>query len=216
MRRLIFGRKYVQSADLNNSLFINNVAKSVTINGVVTRTTDHKGRNTAIQFGSGNLVSVDNLPASPVWSVAFWLKSGANSTQNINIINNASNTNGDKIFLVALNVFANNGHIGGYAITHNVSFDNVGRTNEKTIMDNQWRHYVVIFDTSQPANDEIKVYINKVQKTLVKVNNTNTSYSFKSSPAKIGVGLNSTQSTSPIKMFNYPLTQTEIDNLYNE
>ena len=213
MRHLIFGNKYI----LNNSLFINNVAQTVTMNGTVKRTTDHKGGNTAIQFGSGNLESINAVPSSPVWSFSFWLKSGANSTQNIGVItNNFNGITNDKIFLVALNVLANNGQIGGLAFTHNVSFDNVGRTNGETIMDNQWRHYVVIIDTTQPAIDEIKVFINKVQKSLVKVNNTNTSYSFKSSKVKIGSSMNTTQATSPIKMFNYALTQTEIDNLYNE
>ena len=71
IRRLVFGKKYNTKIYLNNSLFINNVAKAVTMNGTETRTTDHKGGNTAIQFGSGNLASVDNLPASAVWSVSF-------------------------------------------------------------------------------------------------------------------------------------------------
>ena len=218
MRKLIFGKKYNTKIDLNNSLFINNVAKEVTMNGMVTRTTDHKGGNTAIQFGSGNLVSMNNLPASPVWSIAFWMKTTqltlgilAESSENIN--------NNRPGFLVDINDLTQNKMIASMNDSGTYKVKSTLGTN---INGGDWQHIVIIFNRNSTGDNEIKIFKNKEQLVLSTVNyNTEMSGYFLSRKIFIGGRGASYQypfvgATSPIKMFNYALTQTEIDNLYNE
>ena len=216
MRKLIFGRKYNTKIDLNNSLFINNVAKAVTMNGMVTRTIDHKGGNTAIQFGSGNLVSVDNLPASPVWSVSFWAKT--NQTALSLIVELTNNYNSKYAFNISQNDSSNKITFASWGPNYKVKGALGINTN-----DNVWRHFVIIFNRNETGDNEIKIYINKVQQSLSTIAGLNTEQtgSYVSDKIYLGGRGNSYQypfvgATSPIKMFNYPLTQTEINNLYNE
>ena len=217
MRKLIFGKKYIQTADLNNSLFINNVATPVLMNGIVTRTTDHKGGNTAIQFGSGNLASVDNLPASPVWSISFWMKTTqltlgilAESSENFN--------NNRPGFLVDINEYS----VSKILASMNDSSYKIKSPLGTNINGGDWQHIVIIFNRNSTGDDEIKIFKNKEQLVLSTVNyNTEMSGDFLSRKIFIGGRGTSYQypfvgATSPFKLFNYPLTQTEIDNLYNE
>ena len=217
MRKLIFGKKYIQTADLNNSLFINNVATPVLMNGIVTRTTDHKGGNTAIQFGSGNLASVDNLPASPVWSISFWMKTTqltlgilAESSENFN--------NNRPGFLVDINEYS----VSKILASMNDSSYKIKSPLGTNINGGDWQHIVIIFNRNSTGDDEIKIFKNKEQLVLSTLNyNTEMSGNFLSRKIFIGGRGTSYQypfvgATSPFKLFNYPLTQTEIDNLYNE
>lgn len=216
MRKLIFGRKYVQPADLNNSLFINNIARPVVMNGKVTRTTDHKGGNTAIQFGSGNLVSINNLPASPVWSISFWAKT--NQTAISLIVELTNNFNSKYAFYIRQNDPSNKIASGSWGPNYKVKGALGINTN-----DNVWRHFVVILNRNETGDNEIKIYINKVQQSLSTIGGFNNEQTGNYVSDKIYLGGRGTSyqypfagATSPIKMFNYPLTQTEIDNLYNE
>ena len=217
MRHLIFGKKYNQTADLNNSLFINNVAQTVTMNGTVTRTTDHKGGNTAIQFGSGNLVSVDNLPASPIWSISFWMRSSQTTLEGY-IISLTDDYYSNEALIAEINFQS----LGSLLVGISSSPYNFKKI-EGSFNDNTWRHIVIIFDRSKPANDEIKLYVNSILASITIWNSNNGDHTgnFSNNKVYIGGRTTSTQyrlngATSPIKMFNYPLTQTEIDNLYNE
>ena len=211
IRRLVFGKKYNTKIDLNNSLFINNVAKAVTMNGMVTRTTDHKGGNTAIQFGSGNLVSINNLPASPVWSVAFWIKT-SQTAQGFIIELTANFNNNPPAFLIWQNQFIAN----RFAVGYNQGFgQNMYGNCNTQINDGNWHFITVIM------NNELKIYVDKVLTSITYTSQYSTSGNFRTDNIYIGGRGNSYSSpfvgaTSPIKMFNYPLTQTEIDNLYNE
>ena len=219
MRKLIFGRKYVQPADLNNSLFINNIASPVVMNGKVTRTTDHKGGNTAIQFGSGNLVSIDNLPASPVWSIAFWMKT---TRSVISIIAESSeNFNNNRPgFLIDLNEYTANQLIASMNVSDTYK---VKSPLGDIFNDGNWNHVVFIFNRNSTGDDEIKIFKNKEQLVLdtVKSYNSEMNGDFLSRKIYLGGRGASYQypfvgATSPIKMFNYELSQTEINNLYNE
>ena len=216
MRHLIFGNKYI----LNNSLFINNVATPVLMNGTVTRTTDHKGGNTAIQFGSGNLVSMNNLPISSVWSVAFWMKSNSTSIDQV-MVELSSNFNNKNGLVVDL---SDGSSILGKLMAgiSSSSSKNLKNTNN-TLNDGLWKHIVIIFDRNQPVQNEIKIYINNLLSATSTYigDNSEMSGNFISDKIYLGGRGNSYQypfigATSPIKMFNYPLSQTEIDNLYNE
>ena len=217
MRKLIFGRKYVQPADLNNSLFINNIASPVVMNGMVTRTTDHKGGNTAIQFGSGNLVSINNLPASTVWSVAFWIKTSQTAIGFI-IELTANFNNNVPAFLIWQNQFIANRFSAGY--NQGLGQNMYGNCNTQ-INDGNWHFITVIMNRNEIMNNELKIYVDKVLTSITYTSQYNTSGDFRTDKIYIGGRENTfatpfNGATSPIKMFNYPLTQTEIDNLYNE
>ena len=217
MRRLIFGRKYVQQADLNNSLFINNIASPVVMNGKVTLTTDHKGGNTAIQFGSGNLVSVDALPASPVWSVSFWIKT--NTTVLTRILFELSPLWDNKnAFASLFNHLVVNGLSGG--VTNTSNGYNILR-NVDMYNDNVWHHIVMIFDRSETSPNEVKIYKDKVLKSTSPTVKSENKGNFISDKIYIGGRGNTfamplNGATSPFRLYNYKLSQTEIDNLYNE
>ena len=215
IRRLVFGKKYIQPAPTPTLLY--DIGLNTTTNGTVTRTTDHKGGNTAIQFGSGNLVSMNNLPASPVWSFSFWLKS------------NQTNLEG-YIFEIGRDYYSNE------SIVAELNFQTLGsilcgvtagarnfKKIEGTLNDNTWRHFCIIYNRSEIANNEIILYINGVKQILNVWNGNNGEHSGNFISDKLYIGGRDSNydfklngSMSPIKMFNYPLTQTEIDNLYNE
>ncbi len=196
----------------NDLFYINNVSKFVIQNGTITRTTDHKGGNTAIQFGSGNLVSINNLPASPVWSVAFWVNY-KNTTKQAGLFN-INDSSSNKLLFMGAHARATNRFTVGSTNSPNANY------NEKNILlpnGNTWYHVVVVFDRSIVGHtNEIKFYLNKVLTTsIASTGSTDQIGNFVSGKATIGsntVGM----ATSPIKMFNYQLSQTEIDNLYNE
>ena len=212
MRRLIFGKKYVQPLS-----FIFDLGLNTTTNGTVTRTTDHKGGNTAIQFGSGNLVSIDNLPASPVWSVAFWAKTSQTAVGLI--IELTSNFNNNvPAFLIWHNQLLPNRFAAGY---NQSSGQNMYGNSNTQINDSNWHFITIIMNRNETINNELKIYVDKVLTSITYTSQYNTSGNFKSDKIYIGGRGNSYSSpfngaTSPIKMFNYALTQTEIDNLYNE
>ena len=213
MRKLIFGKKYVQPLS-----FIFDLGLNTTTNGTVTRATDHKGGNTAIQFGSGNLVSIDNLPASPVWSISFWIK---NTTSQIGqLAELGANPDSTANSFTFGNWGANNFRI---LETINQNHKSAPSSVKTSIYDNSWHHIVLILDKTKTADNEIKVYLDKVQLALFIVNgqNYNTTGNFISNKIYLGgrgnsFAYNFKGATSPFKLFNYALTQTEIDNLYNE
>ena len=218
IRRLIFGRKYIQPADLNNSLFINNIASPVVMNGKVTLTTDHKGGNTAIQFGSGNLVSMNNLPASPVWSIAFWMKT-TQLTLGI-LVELSENLNNNRPgFVIDINEYDANKLVAAMNSPSRYKVKSPLGTN---INGGDWQHIVIIFNRNSTGDNEIKIFKNKEQLVLSTITyNTEMSGNFLSRKLYLGGRGASYQypfvgATSPIKMFNYELSQIEINNLYNE
>ena len=211
MRKLIFGRKYVQPLS-----FVFDLGLNTTTNGTVTRTTDHKGGNTAIQFGRGNLVSIDNLPASPVWSISFWAKTSQTAVSVIAELTN--NYNNKYAFNISQNETPNKIQTASWGTNYKLKGALGINTN-----DNVWRHFVIILNRNETGDNEIKIYINKVQQVLSTVAGLNTEQTESYVSDKIYIGGRGASyqypfvgATSPIKMFNYPLSQTEIDNLYNE
>lgn len=217
---LVFGRKLDFSYFLYSE--INGIVSylPITKNGTVTNTTDRKGGNTAIQLGSGNLKTVNNLPASPVWSISFWIKNTvAQIGQIFELYSNPESTQG--AFTVS-NWRANNFRIletinqNHKSAPNNVSTSIYNETN--------WHHVVVILDKNQTnGNDEIKLYLDGLQQTLYVINgqNNNTTGNFISNILYIGGRGDANQysykgALDDVKIFNRPLTQTEITNLYNE
>ena len=212
---LVFGRKGTQpiptdyilaynfNGNFNDVNGINNLAQK----GTVTFTTDRKGGNTAVQFGSGYLQTVNNLPASSVWSVSFWMKNNSNSV--VTVFGGEFGVNGSKTFNFVMNDAGVN-----YYITIKGSNFNRWRTSDN-LKDNIWHHYVFILDRTKLANEEIQVYIDGVKKNTIQFSSSDSSGNFVSSRINFGQQL-WTGSLDDIKLYNRPLTQTEITNLYNE
>ena len=211
----IFGRKYTQpiptdyilaynfNGNFNDVNGVNNLAQK----GTVTFTTDRKGGNTAVQFGSGYLQTVNNLPASSVWSISFWMKNNFNST--VTVFGGESGVNNSQTFNFVMNDAGVN-----YYITIKGSSFNRWRTSDN-LKDNIWHHYVFILDRTKLANEEIQVYIDGVKKNTIQFSSSDSSGNFVSS--RINFGQQSwTGLLGDIKIYNRPLTQTEITNLYNE
>ena len=212
---LVFGRKYTQPIPTDYILAYNfdgnfndvNGINNLVQNGTVTFTADRKGGNTAVQFGSGYLKTLNNLPASSVWSISFWMKNNSNSV--IIVFGGESSVNGSQTFNFVMNDAGVN-----YYITIKGSNFNRWRTSDN-LKDNIWHHYVFILDRTKLANEEIQVYIDGVKKNTIQFSSSNSSGNFVSSRINFGQQL-WTGSLDDIKLYNRPLTQTEITNLYNE
>ena len=212
---LVFGRKYTQPIPTDYILAYNfdgnfndvNGINNLVQNGTVTFTADRKGGNTAVQFGSGYLKTLNNLPASSVWSISFWMKNNSNSV--IIVFGGESSVNGSQTFNFVMNDAGVN-----YYITIKGSSFNRWRTSDN-LKDNIWHHYVFILDRTKLANEEIQVYIDGVKKNTIQFSSSNSSGNFVSSRINFGQQL-WTGSLDDIKLYNRPLTQTEITNLYNE
>ena len=214
----VFGRQYGGlylsynfNGNLNDSSGNNRNAKQ---NGTITYTTGRKGIvNTAIQFGSGDLTTINNLPASPIWSFSFWMKTTETLTRVIFAVNGV--TTGNREWGILLE----NGKIRAEINNAGVEYLNVG-TAPTIINNNNWHHVVVILDSTQAASNEIKIWIDNIAQTLTKSYNSDTSGNF------INKGLIFGRTTSnfnyfngvldDVKIYNRPLSQTEITNLYNE
>ena len=206
---LVFGKKYQGSLNFQLIVEIDGVTSLLPLvkNGTVTNTTDRKGGNTAIQFVSGYLQTFNNLPASSVWSISFWMKN--NSSSIVTVFGGALGVNNSQTFNFVMNDAGVN-----YYITIKGSNFNRWRTSDN-LKDNIWHHYVFILDRSKIANQEIEVYIDGVKKTTIQFSSSDSSGDFVSS--RINIGQQSwTGLLDDIKLYNRTLTQTEITNLYNE
>ena len=218
IHHLVFGRKY--GVDLGTFIYSEidgiNGFLPVTKNGTVTFTTDRKGGNTAVQFGSGYLQTVNNLPASSVWSFSFWINTTQTSLEGY-LFSLTTNYYGNNAFVSELNYQNVNNFLAGISASpYNI------KTLSKVLNDNNWHHIVLIFNRGNSANDEIKIYIDNVLHTLSVFNGNNGDHSENFVSDKLYIGATSSSSykyqgkMDDIKIFNYPLTQTQITNLYNE
>ena len=222
----IFGRKYTQPIPIDSFLAYNfngnlldssGNGRNATQNGTITYTTGRKGvPNTAIQFGSGNIVT-PTLPASSVWSISFWFKT--NSTANTIWLELSPFLNTINGFLSTINNDGS-GKIRGYINSVNNANVNHKFTNN-SFNNNNWHHLVLILDRTQPASNEIKIYVDKVLQSLSSTSNSEQLGNYTSE--NLYIGARGTTLTQPyngamddFKIFNRPLTQTEITNLYNE
>ena len=221
---LVFGRKYTQpiptdyilTYDFNGNFNEKNGVNNLIQNGTVTFTTDRKGGNTAVQFGSGYLQTTNNLPVSSVWSISFWINTTQTSLEGY-LFSLTTDYFGNNAFVSELNYQNINNLLAGISASP-YNF----KTLSKVLNDNNWHHIVLIFNRGNSANDEIKIYIDNVLQTLSIFNSNNGDHSGNFVSDKLYIGATGSNSfkyqgkMSDIKIFNFPLTQTEITNLYNE
>ena len=219
---LVFGRKYTKDYILEYN-FDGNIndssgnGRNATQNGTITYTTGRKGvPNTAIKFGSGNIVT-PTLPASRVWSISFWFKT--NSTASTIWLELSPLLNTINGFLSSINNDGS-GKIRGYINSGNIANVNHKFTNN-SFNNNNWHHLVLILDRTQTSTNEIKIYIDNVLQTLTTSVNNDQLGNFTSE--KIYIGARGTTLIQPYNgamddfiLVNRPLTQAEITNLYNK
>ena len=219
---LVFGRKYTKDYILEYN-FDGNIndssgnGRNATQNGTITYTTGRKGvPNTAIKFGSGNIVT-PTLPASSVWSISFWFKT--NSTASTIWLELSPLLNTINGFLSSINNDGS-GKIRGYINSGNIANVNHKFTNN-SFNNNNWHHLVLILDRTQTSTNEIKIYIDNVLQTLTTSVNNDQLGNFTSE--KIYIGARGTTLIQPYNgamddfiLVNRPLTQAEITNLYNK
>lgn len=182
--------------------------------GALTFTTDRKGGNTAIQLGSGDLKTINNLPLSKSWSFSFWIKTTDASSLRYFIAFNLV-TAGNR----ELGILIENGKIRAEINNAGQAYLNVG-TAPTIINNNNWHHVVVIFDSTQSASNEIKIWIDNIAQTLTKSYNSDTSGNFINKGLIFGRASSNFNyfngALDDLKIYNRPPTQTEITNLYNE
>ena len=213
----VFGRKYSKYElrfDFNGNFNDTNGVNNLVQNGTVTFTTDRKGGNTAIQLGSGDLTTTNNLPASPIWSFSFWIKTTDASSSRCIIAFNLVTTGNRE-----LGILLENGKIRAEINNSGQAYLNVG-TAPTIINNNNWHHVVVILDSTQAASNEVKISIDNISQSLTKSYNSNTSGNF------INKGLIFGRASSnfnyfngvldDLEIYNRPLTKTEITNLFNK
>ena len=148
-------------------------------------------------------------------SVSFWMKTSQTATAAIlELSNNFNNNNAFGSFINDL--FANKITISD----HNPSGHNIVDS-AININDNVWRHIVITIDRTLVGNQQNKIYVDGVLSYV-----QNTSYQvdlngqWALNPLFIGqrggsqYGFNG--QLKFLKIFNYPLSTTEITNLYNK
>ena len=149
-------------------------------------------------------------------SISFWIKTRQTATAAVIELGTDTNTNNS--FISSINdTLANRVSI----TDHNSSGYNVGNSTVN-INDNTWRHIVLIIDRSKVGSQQNSIYVNGilsyVQSNLNQVVDLNGNWGLL--PLFIGQRAGSYYGFNGqlkfLKIFNYPLSVTEITNLYNK
>ena len=220
---LVFGRKAIVK---NEGLILdlplqNNFTDTTGINTMVAGNSSNlptfvlDGSEYAAVFNGSQSLKTNanfNIGADKV-SISFWIKTNQTATSIIAEL--STNTNNNNAFYNALNDLLPN----RIALGDHISDYNIGDS-AININDNNWHHVVLIIDRSLGTSQN-KIYVDGilsyVQNTLYQSNLNGNWGLF---PLFIGqrggslYGFNGQMKF--LKIFNYPLSQTEITNLYNK
>ena len=148
-------------------------------------------------------------------SISFWMKTSQTNTAVITEL--GTDTNSNNSFISSINdTLANRVSI----TDHNSSGFNIGNSSIN-INDNNWHHVVLMINRSLVGNQQNKIYVDGI---LSYVQNTTYQSDLNGNwdifPLFIGqrggslYGFNGQMKF--LKIFNYPLSQAEITNLYNK
>ena len=147
-------------------------------------------------------------------SISFWMKTSQTALAAILELSNSCNNNN------AFGSFINNVLANRIDVSDSISNLNIG-SSTININNNTWKHIVLMIDRSKVGNQQNKIYVDGVLSYV-----QNTTYqvdlngNFGLFPLFIGqrggslYGFNG--KLKFLKIFNYPLSTTEITNLYNE
>ena len=222
IHHLVFGRKAIVKNEglildlpFQNS-FVDATGKNTMIAGGSSNlpTFTLEGGEYAATFnGSQSLKTNSNFViGTDKVSISFWIKTTQTSASII--VELSPNTNTNNAFSAYMN-------------------DNVANSiqfNSKKTAENQsartganngtWKHFVAVIDRSENGANEILIYENGVLVTFTKPHSGDNSGNFVNNILYIGqrggsqYGFNGQMKF--LKIFNYPLSQTEITNLYNK
>ena len=224
IHHLVFGRKAIVKNEglildlpFQNS-FVDATGKNTMIAGGTSNlpTFTLEGGEYAATFNGSQSLKTNanfNVGTDKV-SVSFWLKT---SQTNIGVVAMLSNNyNSYSAFTAIINdLHPNKIYIGDHTTAYNVGYSSVN------INDNNWHHIVITIDRSQNGINQNRIYVDGNL-----AYSQNTSYQndlnglFAALPLFIGqragnsLGLNGQMKF--LKIFNYPLSTTEITNLYNK
>ena len=220
---LVFGRKGIVK---NEGLILdlplqNNFTDTTGINTMIAggasnlpTFTLEGGEYAAMFNGSQSLKTNSNfLINSDKISVSFWIKT--NQTTNAIITEMSSDYGVNNAFAAFINIVTAN---KAFLSDHNAGF-NYG-SSSLNVNDNTWKHIVMIIDRSL-GKDQNKIYVNNVLSWVQNsgvYNDNNGNYGlyplFIGQRAGNSFGFNGQMKF--LKIFNYPLSTTEITNLYNK
>ena len=223
---LVFGRKAIVKNEglildlpFQNS-FVDATSKNTMIAGGTSNLptfTLESGEYAATFNGSQSLKTNANFNiGTDKVSISFWMKTSQTATSIIAEL--STNTNNNNAFYVVINdTLANRVSIGDH--TSGSSY-NIG-SSATNINNNTWRHIVLMIDRSKIGNQQNKIYVDGVlsyvQHASYKVD-LNGNWAL--NPLFIGQRGGSLYGfigqLKFLKIFNYPLSTTEITNLYNK
>ena len=224
IHHLVFGRKAIVKNEglildlpFQNS-FVDATGKNTMIAGGTSNlpTFTLEGGEYAATFNGSQSLKTNanfNVGTDKV-SISLWLKT---SQTNIGVVAMLSNNyNSYSAFTAIINdLHPNKIYIGDHTTAYNVGYSSVN------INDNNWHHIVITIDRSQNGINQNRIYVDGNL-----AYSQNTSYQndlnglFAALPLFIGqragnsLGLNGQMKF--LKIFNYPLSTTEITNLYNK
>ena len=149
-------------------------------------------------------------------SVSFWLKTS--QTALASILELSSNVNNNNSFASFINnTLANRINVIDQSIGYNY---NIGDS-ALNVNNNTWKHIVLMIDRSKVGSQQNKIYVDGILSYIQDTTRqTDLNGQWTSNPLFIGqrngssLGFNGQMKF--LKIFNYPLSTTEITNLYNE
>ena len=223
---LVFGRKAIVKNEglildlsLQNS-FVDATGKNTMIAGGASNLpnfTLEGGEYAATFNGSQSLKTNSNfLINSDKVSISFWVKTSQTATAMIAELSTSWYLLGVNAFSTGINNIADKLFIAEQTI-HTIRNIRESTTN---INDNTWKHIVAVIDRANPTATKITLYINGVLSGTTATTNGSTTGNFGIYQLFIGqragnsLGFNG--KIKFLKIFNYPLSTTEITNLYNK
>ena len=145
-------------------------------------------------------------------SISFWMKTSQKA--GAIIVELSPDTNSNNAFSAYLNDDVAN------SIQFNSRNTNVNKSVRTGANNGTWKHFVAVIDRTRNGANEILIYENGALVSFTKPSSTDNNGIFGIYPLFIGQRAGSTAGFNGqmkfLKIFNYPLSQTEITNLYNK
>ena len=222
---LVFGRKAIVKNEglildlpFQNS-FVDATGKNTMVagngNNLPTFTFEN-GEYAATFNGSQSLKTNDNFNInSDKVSISFWMKSTQTSPINTMFVELSANSDTNNAFYVSQNHGTSPGKL---TLSDYISDWNYGRS-VNSVNTGNWIHVVATIDRALDQTTQNKIYINGVLGYVAQGtpnNNGNFVNNILFIGQRGGSSLGYIGQMKFLKIFNYPLSQTEITNLYNK
>ena len=191
---------------------------------------DATGKNTIIAGGTSNLptFTLEGGEYAATFNGSQSLKTNANfaiGTDKVSFSFWVKRTTTGLSFISELSSVSDNKNAFYLAFLSGTTTLRVGdrapdNTRDVSVTTNAWKHIVIIIDRALDANNTMKIYIDGIRQTETIIQNNNTSENYINDILFIGqrggssFGFNGQMKF--LKIFNYPLSTTEITNLYNK